>query len=133
MTLSSFPGYSIQFIGAGIENVVPAVVVLASNSIKTGLFNFSLTVIYAGMIGVAATNLGIQLKSRKMSGGTAAGIGPGFIAAGCAGCGTGLLGLIGFTGALASMPFNGVSVRVAGIILLIYFIVRAGDPETCEV
>lgn len=133
MTLSSFPGYSLQFIGSGLENIPTAIIALAENSYATGLLNISLTVAYAGLIGISLTNLGIQLKARQTSKGTIAGIGPGFIAAGCAGCGAGVLGFLGFTGALAALPFQGNGIRIAGLLLLLYFILATGNPETCEV
>lgn len=133
MTLSSFPGYSIQFVSAGIENLPAAVIALAQNSYSSGLLGISITTVYAGLIGVAVTNIGVQIRNRQLSGGTAASMGPGFLAAGCAGCGAGLAGFLGFAGALALLPFNGTGVRVAGILLLLYFIALAGDPEECGV
>ncbi|MFC6730566.1 hypothetical protein ACFQDG_18090, partial [Natronoarchaeum mannanilyticum] len=53
--------------------------------------------------------------------------------AGCASCGAGVLGALGFVGAMAALPFDGNLLRVGGIALLLFFLGRAGDPQTCSI
>lgn len=55
------------------------------------------------------------------------------LVAGCASCGAGVLGALGFVGAMAALPFDGNLLRVGGIGLLLLFLGRAGDPRTCSV
>lgn len=56
----------------------------------------------------------------------------GMVAAGCAGCGTGLLAFAGLSGAAFLLPFNGLLVKSAGAGLILYFLADAGDPRTCN-
>jgi len=52
---------------------------------------------------------------------------PGMVASGCAGCGAGIIGLLGLTGALAVLPFNGLLITPAAILMIILF---KQNPET---
>jgi len=45
----------------------------------------------------------------------------------------GVLGALGFVGAMAALPFDGNLLRVGGIALLLFFLGRAGDPRTCSI
>jgi hypothetical protein len=54
---------------------------------------------------------------------------PGIVVAGCAGCGIGLLSLVGITGLATVFPFSGNLVRVLGIILIVVLITSLGNPE----
>jgi hypothetical protein len=56
---------------------------------------------------------------------------PGFLVAGCASCGVGLLAAFGFTGALAALPFNGNLVKLGGILVMTGLLHRSGNPKVC--
>ena len=135
LVASTAPEYSLQMLGA---NPGYAGEVLASLTRLTyqegGLRSLGLVTLYAGLTGVAFTNMVAQLRTVGISGATgAAGVLPGLVASGCASCGAGLLGFLGFAGAMTVLPFGGDLVRLAGILLLGYFLARAGDPRYCDV
>jgi hypothetical protein len=44
-----------------------------------------------------------------------------------------VLGLLGFAGAVAALPFHGNLLRVGGLLLLVGYLARAGDPRRCAV
>jgi hypothetical protein len=137
MVLSSFPGYSAQMLGAGVGYLDEAVVDLSENVLATGgPRTLGLLVVYALLTGVTTTVVVARVRVagvnwRSVS--DVAGVAPGLAAAGCAGCGAGLLGLVGFAGALSAMPLHGDSLRIGGIALLVFALVRTGDPRSCDV
>ena len=98
-----------------------------------GPVSFSLAVLYAILSGIIIVNIIVQLTNRNLVGKSLGAVIPGFVATGCASCGIGVLGLMGLTGAAASLPFNGDLFKVAGIILLIYSLHKLGDPEICRI
>ena len=135
LVLSSFPEYSAQMLAAGFGYLDEAVLALTANTYATiGPFGLGLIVMYAVLTGVALTNVVTQLRLQDVSGvRDLLGVVPGLLASGCASCGAGVLGLLGFAGALAAMPFNGNLLRLGGIALLLFFLARSGDPRTCQV
>lgn len=90
------------------------------------------TVIYASLTGPALVLMYLQFQSFGSGLKDLAGILPGIVASGCVGCGAGIIGLLGLTGALALLPFNGQLITPAAIMMLIYFITKSGDPEVCR-
>jgi hypothetical protein len=86
------------------------------------------------LTGVAVTNaVTLFRRARRRGASTALGVLPGFLAAGCASCGAGVLGALGFVGAMAALPFEGNLLRLGGIVLLVFFLGRTGDPRTCSI
>jgi hypothetical protein len=135
LVLSTFPTYSLQLLGADIGYIDDALLALTGNTYRTtGAVGLGLLVGYALMTGIAVTSaLGrIRLAGRPDARGLSAML-PGLLASGCASCGAGLLGLVGFAGALATLPFDGNLLRVAGILLLAAYLARLGDPRQCAV
>jgi hypothetical protein len=135
LVLSTFPSMSAQMVAAGIGYLDDAVLRLTANVYATaGATGVGLVVLYAYLTGVALTNTVAQVRNFG-AGGVAnlTGVLPGLVASGCASCGAGVLGLLGFAGALAAMPFDGNLVRVGGIALLLAFLARSGDPRQCRV
>ncbi|WP_256686072.1 hypothetical protein [Halococcus qingdaonensis] len=135
LVLSSFPEYSAQMLAAGFGYLDEAVLALTANTYATiGPFGLSLVVMYAVLTAVALTNVATQLRLQDVSGvRDLLGVVPGLLASGCASCGAGVLGLLGFAGALAAMPFDGNLLRLGGIVLLLFFLARSGDPRACRV
>lgn len=133
MILASFPSYSYQLLSTSPLYLSTALTALSENLMASaGIEALILTLIYSVVAGVAFTNLAYQLKYQ---GGGLKNIGlmsPGLLVSGCAGCGAGLLGLFGFVGALAVLPFEGNLVRLGGIGLMIFFLGKTGDPKTCN-
>lgn len=134
LVLSTFPQMSVQMLAAGPEWLDEAVVLLTRNTYATvGVSGLGLVVLYAALTGVAVTNTVAQFRASGGGLGTVGGLLPGLVASGCASCGAGVLGLLGFAGALAVMPFHGDFLRVGGIALLLFVLVRTGDPRVCDV
>jgi hypothetical protein len=128
MVLLTFPSYSWQLLSANPLLLVEAVTELSWNlQASAGVLGLALTGIYAALGGIAVS---IVVYGASNSG--AGALGPGILVSGCASCGTGLLGLIGLSGALAALPFSGNLVRAGGIGLLLFFMSRTGNPEVCE-
>lgn len=132
MVFSSFPEYTYQIIAYSPASIFMAVRFLSISLIAAGMLNFVLTIIYSVMGGIAVSNMVDQLKYQGGGAESLATLSPGLLVAGCTSCGAGLLGLIGFTGALAVLPFEGNLVRTGGILLILFFLGRSGDPRVCN-
>lgn len=135
LILSSFPEYSVQMLTASLGYLDTAVLSLTANTYATiGALGLGMIVAYAVLTGIALTNIGTQLRMQNISSiRDLVGVVPGLLASGCASCGAGVLGLLGFAGALAALPFNGTLIRVGGIVLLLFFFSQSGDPRVCGV
>lgn len=130
---SSSPEYSIQMIFAGINYWSMAFITrLSGMYTTTGAAGIMLTSVFSLLVGVTLTNTLVQIKRNKISFDTLGAL-PGFLAAGCASCGVGVLSLLGLGGVLASMPFQGNLLRLGGILLLAELIIRTGSPDNCKV
>lgn len=133
LALGGNPEYSIQMFSAGTQYWATAVKDLTVLMYTTGLKGFIINILYSLLTGVAVVNAAVQLKTNQTAGKGILGLAPGLVASGCAGCGAGLLGFIGLTGALAAMPFEGDLLRFGGIGLIIFFLGKTGDPEKCRI
>ncbi len=129
---SANPGYSIQMLSSGLEYWPIAFMTrftgLLMNSNYTGA---ALTLIFSSLVGVTMTNTVVQLRMSKLNLNSLGAL-PGFLAGGCASCGVGILSLLGFGGVLASLPFQGNLLRLAGVLLLAALIIRTGNPDVCN-
>jgi hypothetical protein len=133
LVLSSFPQYSLQMLGADLGYLDDAVIALTANADATiGSIGVGLIVVYALLTGITVTNTIGRVKRLGATGmsGLSSAI-PGLLASGCASCGAGILGLVGFAGALATLPFHGNLVRAGGLLLLVTYLARVGDPRRC--
>jgi hypothetical protein len=135
LVLSAFPQFSLQVLTRDLTDLPYAVTALTREVyVGTGWVGIGLVATYALLTGVAVTSaLTLLRRARRAGASTVAGIIPGVLAAGCASCGAGVLGALGFLGAMAALPFEGNLLRVGGIVLLLFFLARAGDPRTCSV
>lgn len=132
---STYPRYSLQMLGAGPRYVDDVLVSLTETTyVSNGWFALALIVLYAILTGFAVTNAFAQIKLSGVTGARdLTGVLPGLLASGCASCGAGMLGFLGFAGVLAALPFHGNLLRVAGVCILLAFLARSGDPRTCTV
>lgn len=132
---ASNPTQASRTLSYGLEFIDETIMILVQGSIATiGISGFSLLIFYAVMSGVTLTAIGGQIKHQGLSNSAkAGGIAPGILASGCAGCGTGLLSLLGASSAIALMPFNGNLIRLLGLIPLFYFLTKSGDPRICSI
>ncbi|NHN42876.1 hypothetical protein G9C85_14745 [Halorubellus sp. JP-L1] len=135
LVLSSFPQFSIQVLANDPTDVGYAVTALTREvALSTGRLGLVLVAAYAVLTGVAVTNaIALVRRAWRRGASTIVGVLPGVFAAGCASCGAGVLGALGFVGAMAALPFDGNLLRVGGIALLLLFLGRAGDPRTCTI
>ncbi|MDY6766480.1 MAG: hypothetical protein SVW77_03865 [Candidatus Nanohaloarchaea archaeon] len=135
LVLSTFPEYTYQLLSADLFYLDQAILALTANLYATiGVFGLGLMGVYAVLTAVALMHFFIQVRSSGMGGAlTGAGTAPAFLVGGCAGCGAGVLGLVGAAGAITLLPFQGNGIRLAGILLLAGVLGYAGDPRTCSV
>ncbi|WP_237560311.1 hypothetical protein [Halolamina sediminis] len=135
LVLSSFPQFSLQVLATDPTDVGYAVTALTREVyLTTGALGLTLVGAYAVLTGVAVANaLKLVNRARRRGASTILGVLPGLLAAGCASCGAGVLGALGFVGAMAALPFDGNLLRVGGIGLLLLFLARTGDPRACSV
>lgn len=130
--LSANPVYSWQMLNSGLQYWGIAVVTRLSGLLATsGYAGAILTATFSMLVGVTMTNTVIQLRMNKLDMSSLGAI-PGFLAGGCASCGVGVLSLLGFGGVLASMPYQGNSLRIGAVLLLIELIIRTGNPDSCK-
>jgi hypothetical protein len=134
LVLSTFPRMSVQMLGAGLHWFDDTLILLTQNTVATvGYTGLALMAVYAALTGVAVVNTLASVRIDGVSNvSDATGVLPGLFASGCASCGAGVLGLLGFAGALAALPFHGDLLRLGGILLLLGFLGRAGDPRRCR-
>lgn len=99
---------------------------------ENGFLGLGISILYSFLIAVTLTNFYTVLKISGLRIRNLTGIAPGFIAAGCAGCGLGVLGLLGVAGGVAVLPFQGSLIRILGLFALIYFIAQTGNPRNCN-
>lgn len=132
---ASNPTQASRTLSFGVGFIDEAIMILIQGSIATiGLSGFFLLMFYSIMSGITMTAIGGQIKHQGLSNtAKAGGIAPGILASGCAGCGTGLLSLLGASSVIALMPFNGNLIRLAGMMPLLYFLKKSGDPRTCAI
>lgn len=135
LVLSTFPQFSIQLLANDITDLGYAVTALTREVyLSTGWLGIGLVTLYAVLTGIAVTNaVTLFRRARRTGASTLLGVVPGVLAAGCASCGAGVLGALGFVGAMAMLPFDGNLLRAGGILLLVVFLGRAGDPLMCSV
>jgi hypothetical protein len=134
LALSTSINYSMQMFSAGFEYWLPAVqFTIRGFYLNGGWTDVILNIIYSLLVGVVITNTYTQFRSSGLEVGNLSGIAPGMLVAGCAGCGVGLLSLVGMTGLIAFMPFQGLGLKIAGMMLIVFFIARIGNPKTCAI
>ena len=135
LVASAFPTYTFQMIQTDVAYLDDAVLALTANTYTTaGWLGVSLVVVYAVLTGITVVVAGRQVRTRglRQAGGLSSLL-PGVVAAGCASCGAGLVGLLGAAGAVALLPFHGNLLRALGILLLVGYLATAGDPTVCRV
>jgi len=130
LILSAMSEFSLQMLGDELYWFEYVVVSLTETVYRTdGWTGIGGIVPYALLSGVAVVNAVAQLRVVGLSSLTElSGVVPGLLASGCASCGAGLLG---FAGGLAALPYDGALLRVGGLVLLLFFLGRAGHPEYC--
>ena len=134
LALSTSINYSIQMFSAGFEYWLPAVqFTIRGFYLNGGWTEVILNIIYSATVGILITNTYTQFRASGLELGNLSGIAPGMLVAGCAGCGVGVLSLVGLTGIIASMPFQGLSLNLRGMALLISSIGQIGNPKTCSI
>ncbi|WP_265109897.1 hypothetical protein [Halosolutus halophilus] len=135
LILSAMPEFSLQMLGDGLHWFDYVLVSLTETIYRTdGPSSIAVIVLYALLTGVAVVNAVAQLRFVGPAGLTdLSGVLPGLLASGCASCGAGLLGFLGFAGGLAALPYDGTLLRIGGLVLLLFFLGRAGHPERCAI
>ena len=134
LALSTSINYSIQMFSSGIEYWLPAVgLTIKGFYINGGWLEVILNIIYSLLVGIVMSNTYTQCKAAGVKKSNLSGIVPGMLVAGCAGCGVGLISLLGLTGILAVLPFQGLSLKIGGMFLMAYFIARIGNPRVCAI
>lgn len=135
MVLASFPSYSTQLIGRGLF-YIPEAIRMSSLYVfdGSGYIGILLTLVYSILMGVTVSVFYTQLAMQSFSGFyDMVAFVPGVVVSGCAGCGAGILGLLGFSGVLTLLPFSGNLVRFGGIMIMVALLNRSGDPRECKV
>ena len=132
---ASNPTLADRTLSNGLHLIDDTFLILTAGSIEiSGLIGFGLIIMYSVLSGATITNLIGQIQIRGFRNlFKIGGIAPGIIASGCAGCGAGLAALLGVSGALAVLPFQGNLIRLVGIGLLFFFLSSSGDPRKCEI
>jgi hypothetical protein len=135
LSIFTLPAYSSQLLGRSWF-YLPEVVKMSTLGMydTSGLVGVSLTILYALVTGITITNSYISLKAQDFS--RIMDIGaflPGVFVTGCASCGFGFLAALGFSGALATLPFGGNLIKAGGILVMAGLLHRSGDPKVCAI
>jgi hypothetical protein len=134
LALSTAVNYSFQMFSSGIQYWLPAVeLTVRGFYLNGGWTELILNCLYALSVGVILTNTYTQFRAAGLKIGNLSGIAPGVLVAGCAGCGVGILSILGISGVVAFLPFGGFGLKIGGIVLILYFIARIGNPEVCSI
>ncbi|MFC7060034.1 hypothetical protein [Halovenus salina] len=135
LILSTMPTFASQMLADGLHWLDYVLVSLTETVYRTdGATGLAVILAYALLTGVAVVNAVARLHTvGPASMADLSGVLPAFLASGCASCGAGLLGVLGFAGGVAALPYDGALVRAAGLALLVVFLARAGHPERCTV
>lgn len=131
MNLAARPLFSQQMLSSNIL-LLPEAVYLVFLYNSTNVFQMISTTLYALLAGPALVLMYLQIRNYGSGFQDMLGVAPGMLASGCAGCGAGIIGLLGLTGALAVLPFNGLLITPAAILMIVYFITKSGNPEVCN-
>lgn len=131
MNLAARPFFSWQMITSNIF-LLPEAVKLVFLYNSANFLQMASTALYSLLAGPALVLMYLQIKNFGSGFNELIGIAPGLAASGCAGCGAGIIGLLGLTGALAVLPFNGLLITPAAILMIVYFISKSGNPEICN-
>jgi len=129
LTLSA-PGSIMQSLRLGLGVLPETFNLILLANIQEGLFIPS--IMYSVLLGAVAVNTVESLRSQKTSLKNSLAALPGIAAAGCGGCGVGLLAFLGFAGALSFLPLGGLEIYAAGILILGFSLARMGDPTVCD-
>lgn len=134
LMLGSNPQYTIQILSFGISYINVALKSLIQNTVRSsGVLGISLITVYSILIGISIVNFTEKMiLTGKAEFTQISGIVPGFLVAGCAGCGVGLLSFLGITGVISAIPLGGNGIRFMGILIMILVLVNIGDPRTCS-
>ncbi|MBI2451896.1 hypothetical protein HYV50_02335 [Candidatus Pacearchaeota archaeon] len=106
------------------------------------LLTFIGTIILSLLFGMLITLLVYRFKVIKSASGNKFGLASsvglffGLAAPGCAVCGVGLISLLGFSSALAILPFEGKEILLAAIVLLAFSVARISEKlytPVCEI
>lgn len=126
----SAPQFSVSLLSNGyvVYSVQESVWLLQAQSGTIGLV---LTILYSFGMGVLTVLSVSQIRIYSVSNGVRGilSLVPGIVVAGCAGCGVGVLSLVGITGLATIFPFSGNLVRLLGILLILLLITSIGNPE----
>ncbi|MFB6190237.1 MAG: hypothetical protein ABEJ91_01565 [Candidatus Nanohaloarchaea archaeon] len=134
LVLGSYPEYSFQMLNSQASMLTAVTSLLWNIQQTAGYLGVALTVIYSVATGIALTNAyAILRRTGVRQVGSLGGALPGFLVGSCAGCGAGVLGLLGFAGAISLLPFAGNGIKIVAIGLIMYFLADTGHPETCGV
>lgn len=131
LLLFSAPGSILQSAKFSLGLLPDTLKLVLLANIQSGLFIPS--AIYSLLLGAIIINIIKSFKVQNSSLENTLAAVPGLAAAGCGGCGVGLLAFFGFAGALSFLPFGGNELYAVGIAVLALSIARIGDPTVCDV
>lgn len=135
LIMSSFPSYTFQMLTASPLYIGEVLASLTVNTYaSSGLLGVFLVGVYSIATAFATLMLyhSVSVKGLKNIMG-AGSLAPAALIGGCASCGAGILGLMGFMGAVSAFPFGGNLVRFAGLMLVIFYMSEEGNPRTCNI
>lgn len=128
----TFPAYTIELLTAGIQYWDTAFTeLLWLLRASSGVLGVLLVGIYAAVTGVLIVVVTGSMYHQSTGETGLLTIAPGVLLSGCAGCGAGLLGVIGAFGYASIFPFNGNLIRFLGIFLVVGVLAHIGNPRTC--
>ncbi len=126
------PVYSFQMVSGNPLTMTEVLPALVASQFATGVLNFIFPVLIAGLVGIVSVTTGLSLYNNYTSSGSLGGTLGGAIGvagAGCASCGAGLLTLLGLSGGVAILPFNGLGVQGLSLLLILASLEYTGRQD----
>ncbi len=132
------PTYSMQLLMADVTYLWTEMLpLLIWNQYAThGVLGLVFPAVIAVLAGIVTVTTGLSLLASYTVTGSLSGVGGslvGFSAAGCASCGAGVLTLLGLSGGVALLPFNGLGVQAVSIAIMLGALEYTGRSQTCTV
>ena len=132
--IASYPIFAVNTLTADPTQVGQLIVISTTELYQMNhIITIPLIILYSLITGIATSNILTDIRTQTHAYTSLTGVIPGILATGCAGCGTGILALIGVTGGVATLPWGGNFIRITGILFFSVYLTQHTPKNTCSI